>query len=221
MTSFDEIWEAAVLKKGSDAALEALLPKPIADKDLIAISEDRWLSDMTMRIFQAGFSWKVVEAKWAGFETVFQNFDPGPLAFMTDEDIGRLVSDKRIIRNGQKIKTVRENASFLLDIVREHGSVGAFYAGWPSHDFIGLLDVLKSRASRMGGASAQYHLRMMGKDAFLLSADVTSALIHYGVVDKAPTSKGALKATQAAFNQWMEESGRGLSAISRTLAATI
>lgn len=221
ITSFDEIWEAAALKKGSEEALDALLPKPKTHEQLRAIADDRWLSDMTMRIFQAGFSWKVVEAKWAGFEAAFQNFEPGPLAFMTDEDIGRLVSDKRIIRNGQKIKTVRENASFVLDISREHGSAGAFYADWPSHDFIGLLQVMKTRGSRLGGATAQYHLRVMGKDAFVLSSDVTTALIRCRVIDKAPTSKSALKATQSAFNQWMEESGRGLSEISRTLAATV
>ena len=32
----------------------------------------------------------------------------------------------------------------------------------------------------------------MGVDSFILSRDVTAALIREGVVDKAPTSKGAM-----------------------------
>jgi len=41
------------------------------------------------------------------------------------------------------------------------------------------------------------------------------------VVDKAPSGKKALAAVQAAFNQWREESGRPLCAISRTLSCSI
>lgn len=220
-TSFDQIWQEACDKKGSEETLEALLPVPKSARQLKKIPDDRWLSEMTKRVFQAGFVWKVVEAKWDGFEAAFDGFQPGPLSFMTDEDMDRLVSDERIIRNGQKIKAVRDNASFVLELARDHGSAGAFFADWPADDFIGLLDVMKKRGSRLGGMTAQYYLRMMGRDAFVLSADVTTALIRYGVVDKAPTGKAALKATQAAFNHWMEDSGRGLSQISRTLAATV
>ena len=61
----------------------------------------------------------------------------------------------------------------------------------------------------------------MGKDCFILSRDVTAALIHAGVVDKQPTSKKALAATQAVFDDWMSESGLGLTAICRTLAHSI
>ena len=219
--SFNTLWQDACAKKGGEDALKTVLPKPKTARYLKKIPDDRWLSDMTKRVCQAGFVWKVVEAKWEGFEAAFDGFEPGPLSFMTDEDMDRLVSDQRIIRNGQKIKAVRENAAFILDLAREHGSAGVFFADWPADDFIGLLEVMKQRGSRLGGMTAQYYLRLMGRDSFILSADVTTALIRYGVVEKAPTGKAALKTTQLAFNQWMEESGRGLSQISRTLAATV
>ena len=85
----------------------------------------------------------------------------------------------------------------------------------------GLLDLLKTRGSRLGGSTAQYFLRFMGKDSFLTSGDVALALIREGVVDKPPTSKGALKKVQSAFNDWMAESGRPLAQISRVLACTV
>lgn len=219
--SFTRIWQDAAAKKGGEAVLEALLPQPKTAAQLAQIPDDRWLSDMSKRLFQAGFVWKVVEAKWDGFEAAFDGFKPAPLAFMSDEDIGRLVSDPRIIRNGQKIRAVRDNASFIMDLAREHGGAGAFFGGWPSTDLIGLLEVMKKRGSRLGGMTAQYYLRMMGRDCFILSADVTAALIRYQVIDRPATGKAALRATQTAFNQWMAESGRGLSQISRTLAAVI
>ena len=68
---------------------------------------------------------------------------------------------------------------------------------------------------------SQYYLRMTGHDAFILSGVTTKALIRLGVTDKHPTSKTGLRATQEAFNQWVDESGRGLSHIVRTLVALI
>ena len=41
------------------------------------------------------------------------------------------------------------------------------------------------------------------------------------IVDKAPTSKGALRKVQDAFNEWREESGRSFTEISRVFALSI
>ena len=46
-------------------------------------------------------------------------------------------------------------------------------------------------------------------------------LIAEGVIDKQPTSKKALADIQSAFNVWMEQSGRSLTEISRTLAMSL
>ena len=62
---------------------------------------------------------------------------------------------------------------------------------------------------------------MTGHDAFILSGVIIKALIRLGVTDKHPTIKAGLSATQEAFNQWMDESGRGLSYILSALAALI
>ncbi len=69
--------------------------------------------------------------------------------------------------------------------------------------------------------TGNYFLRFMGKDSFMTSGDVAKALIREGVVDKPPSSKGALKKVQGAFNVWMTESGRPLTHISRVLAYTV
>jgi hypothetical protein len=45
-----------------------------------------------------------------------------------------------------------------------------------------------------------------------------SALISAGIVDKEPTNKKELAATQDAFNIWREQSNRSAREISRILA---
>jgi len=221
MQSFQQIWDRAAGRKGGDAALEELMPAVKTPAQLRKIPDDRWLSGMSKRIFQAGFVWKVIEAKWDGFETAFDGFQPGPLSMMSYEMLDSLLKDERIIRNGPKILAVRDNATFLVDLATEHGSAGKFFADWPVDDFIGLLDVLQKRGSRLGGFTGPAFLRFMGKDSFIINDDVSAALIRGGVVDKKPTSKAARAATQQAFNAWRAESGRPLAHISRTLACSV
>ena len=220
MRTFNDIYQISAERKGGADALEEMLTKPLPPEELAAIPEDRWLATITRCIFQAGFSWKVIESKWEGFEAAFDGFDVGRCAFMDDEKFDALVADTRIVRNPIKIATVRENASFLMEL-REEGGAGKVLGGWPSTDYVGLLELLKKRGSHLGGNSAQYAMRFMGRDSFILSRDVTARLIAEGVVDKPPKSKTAMRAVQAAFNTWMEQSGRSLTEISRVLAMSV
>lgn len=121
--SFDAI-RARAARRGGDAALLALLPKVASVRALAKLTDDRALAEMAQRIFSAGFVWRVVESKWPGFEAAFLGFAPKRLLFQPDEFWCDLAADVRIIRNSQKIKAVRENAQFVSDIAREHGSFG-------------------------------------------------------------------------------------------------
>jgi len=140
---------------------------------------------------------------------------------MSDDDFDTLLKDRRIVRNATKILTVRDNATFLCDLAEEHGSAAKFFAEWPTEDYVELLILMKKRGSRLGGNSAQYFLRFMGKDSFITSQDVVTALIREDVIRSTPTSQRDLRATQQAFNQWQQESGRSLTQISKVLAFTI
>ena len=221
MQKFLEIHELACTRKGGFDELEKLLEAPVAPANLAKIEDDRWLAMMAKCIFNAGFNWKVVDAKWPGFEEAFEGFDPARIAMFSDDDLARLVSDARIVRHGGKIRAVQENAIFVRQVAAEEGSFGTFIANWPSTNYVGLLDLLKKRGSRLGGNTGQYFLRFMGYDGFILSADVTARLIAAGVIDKQATSQKALKQVQNAFNRWQEESGRSQKDISRILAMSI
>jgi 3-methyladenine DNA glycosylase Tag len=223
MRQFTELFTLAANRKGGAAALEqALAETPsLTPAEIAATPDHRILAEMTRRIFYAGFSWKVVDDKWPAFEQGFFGFDPNACAFMTEAQFDTLMQNRGIVRNGAKIKAVQFNAQFLLDRKAEQGSAARFFAEWPDGDYVGLLDVLKKRASHLGGDAAGRFLRAIGKPAFIATTDVAAALIREGVIDRPPSGKRDLAAVQAAFNQWAEESHRNLTAISRVLAMSI
>lgn len=222
MKKFDVFYQRALERKGGEKALKALLPDDLkTNKELIRIPEDRYLAEMTKAVFKAGFVWKIIEHKWAGFEQAFWKFNIDRCAWMSPDDIDTLVSDERIIRNHQKIVSVLTNAAMMLELRESHGSFGQFIADWPNSDFVGLLQFLNKNGSRLGPRTCQYFLRFIGKDGFILGADGVAALIDANVIDRYPNSKRDMQSVQTAFNEWQQQSTFSLAQISKLLALSI
>jgi 3-methyladenine DNA glycosylase Tag len=219
---FKTIRARAEKRKGGPKGLEKLLPRKPDAKALASLSDDRILAEMTKRMFSAGFAWSVIEAKWTGFEEAFLGFRPSKLTFQPDDFWDDLLKDTRIVRNGAKISSVRENAAFVQEIANEHGSFGKFLTKWPSSDEVGLLDLLAKRGSRLGGNTGQMFLRFVGWDGFVTSQDVVECLRDAGLDIAAEVkSKGDLAKVQAQFNVWAKETGLPYVHLSRICAMSI
>ena len=219
---FEQILKRAEKRKGGSRELQRLLPEVVSDSKLKKLGDDRYLSMMTRIINQAGFSWKVISNKWPEFEEAFLGFDTFKLSLLSPEQWEAYTSDRRVVRNWQKIKAVQDNLYFVRAVAREYGSFGKFIAGWPASDQVGLMAYLKKYGSRLGGNSGMYFLRFMGKDSFVLSRDVVVALRGAGAeINESPTSKRDLQRIQEAFNQWHEESGLPYSHLSRIAACSV
>jgi len=219
---FKSIRARAEKRKGGPKALEKLLPEKPSAKALEKVTDDRVLAEMTRRVFSAGFAWSVIESKWPGFEQAFLGFQPAKLTFQPDDFWHELLSDTGIVRNGAKINSVRENAAFVQEIAREHGSFGKFLVKWPSSDEIGLLNLLNKRSSRLGGNTGQMFLRFIGWDGFVTSQDVVACLRDAGLdIGEEVKSKGDLAKVQAQFNAWAEETGLPYVHLSRICAMSI
>lgn len=222
MRSYDEILDLAAQHHGSREAVLRKADNSHLAPDLKAVADDRYLSVMTQAVFSAGFNWTVINNKWPGFEIAFKGFEPHAVAFFSDEDLHRLLADTGIVRNGQKIKATIENARFIVEIIKSHGSFGSLLDGWPEDDQAGLLAFLHKNGSRLGGATSQYFLRFSGYDAWIASKDVCAALVREGVLDKpVATSKSALKKVDSAVNHLHQDSGQSRSVISRILALSV
>jgi 3-methyladenine DNA glycosylase Tag len=248
MRDYKWLNEYCLNRFGSAAELESRLPQPRSAAELRAISDDRYLSVLSLRIFRAGLKHSLVDAKWPAFEEVFFGFDPEKVVLMGAERLENLMQDARIIRHLGKLKSVPRNAQFILDVgagrlpgAPSSGAArhllpggeghqarpaagfafGALIADWPVSDIVGLWKYLAKHGSQLGGLSAPRFLRMVGKDTFVPTDDLVAALKAQKIIDKAPTSLKELAAVQAAFNQWQEQSGRPLCQLSMMLAYTV
>lgn len=219
--SFAPILARATRRAGGAAALAKRLPKPKSAKALKAVSDDRYLSLMSLRVFRAGLKHSLVDSKWPAFEKVFHRFEPRRIVAMPDEALEACMKNEALIRHWAKLKSIPANAAAMLALSKEHGGFGAYLAAWPDADVVGLWAELAGRFQQMGGNSGPYFLRMVDKDTFVLTDDVVAALVAAKVVAKKPGGKADLRRVQEAFNAWGEETGRPLCHLSRILALSV
>ena len=108
---FASIFDAARTRVGA-AALEERLPTPKTPQQLADTPDDRYLSQMSRRIFRAGLKHSLVDAKWPAFEEVFHGFDPSRVRAMSDEAMEKLLDDTRLIRHWGNLGCNRVSAGF-------------------------------------------------------------------------------------------------------------
>lgn len=227
--SFKSLYQRAADRKGGTQALELLLGKRILGKKLLddnaaeqsisQLTDDRVLAAFTKQIFKSGFVWRVVENKWPDFEEQFFNFNIEKMLMMPEEMLERKAADPKIIRNYNKVKTIKANAQMIFDITLDKEiSFAQFINDWPSEDIIGLWAYLKKHGQRLGGNTGPYALRLLGKDTFILSSDVEAYLRAQQIIDGGLQSKKSLTAIQAFFNNLQKQSGYNLTQLSRLIA---
>ena len=222
MESFEKIYQRACERKGGEQALTLLLGEGNQDHLLAQLPDDRFLSAFTKKIFQSGFVWRVVENKWPSFEESFFNFDIKKVLMMPEEMLERKAADPKIIRNFNKVKTIKANAQMIFDVQHndseEYANFAEFIARWPSEDIIGLWAYLKKHGQRLGGNTGPYALRALGKDTFILSRDVEGYFRAHDLISGGIQTKSSLRTIQKSFNQWQKESDLSLSQLSRLIA---
>lgn len=216
--SLDKIYQRAAERKGGESNLNALLS--MTDVPLFSnqVSDDRILSAMTKKIFQSGFVWRVVEQKWQNFEELFFNFDIEKILMMPEEMLERKAQDPKIIRNFNKVKTIKANAQMIFEQQSATQSFADFIDQWPSEDIIGLWAYLKKNGARLGGNTGPYSLRAVGKDTFLLSRDVESYFRSHDLISGGLQTKASLNTIQQTFNHWRSHSDMTLAQLSRLIA---
>ena len=73
-----------------------------------------------------GLSWKTIMHKREAYRRAFQQFYINSCAEMTDEELEGLLSNPGLIRNRNKIFSIRQNARIVLKIQEEFGSFDAY-----------------------------------------------------------------------------------------------
>lgn len=100
----------------------------------VPVKRDRKMFEfLVLESFQAGLSWRTVLHKRENFRKDFANFDPKRVAKFTARDIARLLKDKGIIRNRQKISAAINNAKRFLEVQKEFGSFHRYLWNFVQH----------------------------------------------------------------------------------------
>lgn len=92
------------------------------------VSDDnRLFEKLCLEGFQSGLSWRTILTKRENFRAAFHNFDFDKIAHFTHRDINRLLKDEGIVRHQGKIEAVINNAKRAKELVRQAGSLAAFF----------------------------------------------------------------------------------------------
>jgi 3-methyladenine DNA glycosylase Tag len=113
-----------------------------------------YLEALSRPVFQAGISWRVIDAKWDGIREAFERFEPRKVAGFAPTKVDRLLEDPRIVRSRPKIEATIDNAQTVLELDAEHHGFRRYLKS--QGDFDSTVADLK-RQFRFIGDSGAYH----------------------------------------------------------------
>ncbi len=87
----------------------------------------RLFEKLCLEGFQSGLSWRTILAKRDNFRAAFAGFDFNKVAQFNEADIERLLKDEGIVRHRGKIEAVINNAKRAQEIVKQKGSLAAYF----------------------------------------------------------------------------------------------
>ncbi|MHA2102959.1 MAG: DNA-3-methyladenine glycosylase I [Candidatus Hodarchaeales archaeon] len=93
-------------------------------------SDEGYFEFLTKAVFQAGFSYKVVEQKWPDITEVFENFNFSSIAHWDEEKILDVVQSPKIIRNMKKVRGIVYNAQIFIELVNQYESIEKYLASF-------------------------------------------------------------------------------------------
>lgn len=122
-----------------------------------------YFEKMIRSMFVVGFSRKVVDDKWEGFRSVFQNFDIDKVASWGEFDVLDAVERPEIVRNFKKIGATVSNAKALQEIIRENGDVHSYIRSLDDLDFDSRIKAISKKFQWFGPTSTKIFLYSSGE----------------------------------------------------------
>ena len=120
-----------------------------------------YLEALSRPMFQAGISWRVIDAKWDGIRRGFREFEPEKVAAFGPKQVDALLADESVVRSRPKIEAVIDNAQTLLELDAEHRGFRRYLK---AHDDTATLAADLQRQFRFIGPSGAYmFLYMVGE----------------------------------------------------------
>lgn len=126
--------------------------------------DDTLFEVMSLQIFQAGLTWRMVLNKRDGFRSAFHNWSIRTVAGFGPQQVEALRNDSGIIRNRLKIQATVENARAAVFLQTEHGSFcNWFYNVLEGTEYPGLQKTLRKTFKFMGPEISRMWLMASGR----------------------------------------------------------
>ncbi len=122
--------------------------------------DTRLFEKLCLESFQSGLSWRTILSKRENFRVAFAGFDFNKMAAFSEPDVKRLLSDKGIVRHRGKIEAVINNARCARELVRQEGSLAAFF--WRFEPDIGELAEPQSVSTSKASVALSKALKKQG-----------------------------------------------------------
>ena len=123
--------------------------------------DDEYFERMTKSIFTAGLNWGVVDKKWPGFRTAFDDFSIAKVAGFPGSRIHELTQNTGIVRNEKKIVATVHNAQEMIKVGKEFGSFKKYLDSF-TKDEAGLQEDLQERFEHLGASTSRMFLWSVG-----------------------------------------------------------
>ncbi|WP_395751372.1 DNA-3-methyladenine glycosylase I [Prosthecobacter sp.] len=120
----------------------------------------RLFEKLCLEGFQSGLSWRTILTKRENFRRAFHGFDFDRVARFTEKDVARLLLDEGIIRHRGKIEAVINNAKRAQEMVKEEGSLAAFF--WSYEPEIGTLAEPQTASTSAASIALSKELKKRG-----------------------------------------------------------
>ena len=126
--------------------------------------DDTLLEVMSLQVFQAGLTWRMILNKRDGFRSAFGNWSITTVAGFGPADVEALRSNPGIIRNRLKIHASVENARTVQALQSEHGSFcNWFYNVLEGTEYPALQKTLRATFKFMGPEISRMWLMASGR----------------------------------------------------------
>jgi 3-methyladenine DNA glycosylase Tag len=112
--------------------------------------ENGYFEMLSKAVFNAGFSYRVVDAKWEGIREVFNNFDPKIISKWTNDEVSDALTSPKIIRNSRKVNAIVSNANIFLDLVKKFGSFENYLESFRDKCYEDRRNLLEINATKIG-----------------------------------------------------------------------
>ena len=126
--------------------------------------DDALFEVMSLQVFQAGLTWRMVLDKRDGFRSAFANWNIETVACFGPAEVEALVHDGGIIRNRLKIQAAVHNARTALALQSQYGSFcNWFYNVLEGTEYPALQKTLRGTFKFMGPEISRMWLMASGR----------------------------------------------------------